>query len=156
MLVQQDNGLERIHRASRKKQQDNGEQCLIIGNLQRFGGSRTLRSGSHMLCRVRTKQHQIWIGAPGKGKTALIHKHVKNSVGYDMFPDYRGKDLCSGLLGSHHAGQVVHPRVAAPSRFTALPERCYDWAGRELEVAADPVSRESGPPDYPMGHQVRS
>jgi hypothetical protein len=39
----------------------------------------------------RSKRHQLWLGKPGKGKTARIHRAVKNSVGSDLFPDLTGR-----------------------------------------------------------------
>lgn len=34
----------------------------------------------------RSKRHQLWLGRPGKGKTARLHRHVKNTIGHDLFP----------------------------------------------------------------------
>jgi hypothetical protein len=39
----------------------------------------------------RSNRHQLWLGRPGKGKTARIHLHVKNTVGSDVFPDREGR-----------------------------------------------------------------
>ena len=39
----------------------------------------------------RSKRHQLWLGRPGKGKVARIHRAVQNSVGSDMFPDLQGR-----------------------------------------------------------------
>lgn len=41
--------------------------------------------------RGRSKRHQLWLGRPGKGKTARLHRHVKNSVGNDMFSCLEGR-----------------------------------------------------------------
>src|SRR5271155_3054907 len=39
----------------------------------------------------RSKRHQLWLGRPGTGKTARLHRHVKNTVGTDMFPALGGR-----------------------------------------------------------------
>src|SRR4051812_1223856 len=39
----------------------------------------------------RSTRHQLWLGRPGKGKTARLHKHVKNTVGEEYFPDAQGR-----------------------------------------------------------------
>jgi hypothetical protein len=39
----------------------------------------------------RSNRHQLWLGRPGKGKTARLHRHVQNTVGKDMFPAIKGR-----------------------------------------------------------------
>lgn len=39
----------------------------------------------------RSNRHQLWLGRPGSGKTARLHRHVKNLVGHDMFPRLEGR-----------------------------------------------------------------
>ena len=41
--------------------------------------------------RGRSNRHQLWLGRPGKGKTARLHRHVRNSAGADLFPDLMGR-----------------------------------------------------------------
>jgi hypothetical protein len=41
--------------------------------------------------RGRSKRHQLWFGRPGKGKTARLHRHVRNLAGADLFPDLKGR-----------------------------------------------------------------
>jgi hypothetical protein len=39
----------------------------------------------------RSRRHQLWLGRPGTGKTARLHRHISNSVGVDLFPDLPGR-----------------------------------------------------------------
>ena len=39
----------------------------------------------------KTCRHQLWLGRSGTGKTARLHKHVKNTIGHDMFPHMEGR-----------------------------------------------------------------
>lgn len=39
----------------------------------------------------RSKRHQLWLGRPGKGKTARLHRHVRNTVGHDPNPHLEGR-----------------------------------------------------------------
>jgi hypothetical protein len=36
--------------------------------------------------RGKIERHQLWLGRPGSGKTARLHRHIKNRVEHDMFP----------------------------------------------------------------------
>jgi hypothetical protein len=39
----------------------------------------------------RSRRHQLWLGRPGTGKTARLHRHVRNGVGADLFPGRPGR-----------------------------------------------------------------
>ena len=39
----------------------------------------------------RSKRHQLLLGKPGKGKTARLHRHVRNTIGHDLFPKQPGR-----------------------------------------------------------------
>src|SRR5689334_1133541 len=41
--------------------------------------------------RGTSRRHQLWLGRPGKGKTARLHRNVRNTVGHDMFPSQKGR-----------------------------------------------------------------
>ena len=50
----------------------------------------------------RSKRHQLWLGRPGKGKTARLHRHIENTVGQRMFPHLKGR-----VAGPIYSGRIT-------------------------------------------------
>lgn len=53
----------------------------------------------------RSNRHQLWLGRPGTGKTARLHRHVRNTVGTDDFPGLPGR-----VAAPIYTGRITPPK----------------------------------------------